>query len=396
MAPGSSAGKSAAGTMPEVALAVLLRDEIFLDPARRELCSFETLADRLLFWQREALAHDKPTYCLGMNRWKRPAVAAFLGSPSHTPHFLKRQDEAVSLAKINKGRVVAWASTASDNLRRSCSDAGVPLLLMEDGFLRSRGLGSHHVPPLSLVLDERGIYFDPSGPSDIEYLLQNAEISHDLLKKAETFRLRMTASGLSKYNVGDTYRIPLAGKEKVILVPGQVADDASVRLGAGRVNTNWSLLQETRACNPDAYIVYKPHPDVELSRRAGFIPHRELLRVADYIASNMASEAAIEQVDEVWTMTSLLGLEALLRGKKVVCFGLPFFAGWGLTQDSMKCPRRTRIRTLEELVAVTYFLYPKYVDPKTGLRITAQDALELLSSPARQPGLGKWRIRLGL
>jgi capsular polysaccharide export protein len=37
----------------------------------------------------------------------------------------------------------------------------------------------------------------------------------------------------------------------------------------------------------------------------------------------------INQVNEVWTMTSLLGFEALIRGKSVTCLGLPFYCGWG-------------------------------------------------------------------
>ncbi len=46
--------------------------------------------------------------------------------------------------------------------------------------------------------------------------------------------------------------------------------------------------------------------------------------------------------------------------------GLPFYAGWGLTDDP-GCPRRTRRLTLDELVAGALILYPRYVDPRTGL-----------------------------
>jgi capsular polysaccharide export protein len=48
----------------------------------------------------------------------------------------------------------------------------------------------------------------------------------------------------------------------------------------------------------------------------------------------------INQVNEVWTMTSLLGFEALIRGKSVTCLGLPFYCGWGLTRDRQEVPRR--------------------------------------------------------
>jgi len=49
-------------------------------------------------------------------------------------------------------------------------------------------------------------------------------------------------------------------------------------------------------------------------------------------------------------MTSLSGFEALLRDKKVVTYGSPFYAGWGLTEDHAVTERRCRRRTLEELI----------------------------------------------
>jgi capsular polysaccharide export protein len=64
-------------------------------------------------------------------------------------------------------------------------------------------------------------------------------------------------------------------------------------------------------------------------------------------------------------MTSLVGLEALIRGKKVYTYGLPFYAGWGLTEDAKTCERRTLERTLDELVAAAFILYPRYIHPKT-------------------------------
>ena len=48
-----------------------------------------------------------------------------------------------------------------------------------------------------------------------------------------------------------------------ILVPGQVEDDASIRLGTRDICTNLALLRSTREQNPDAIVIYKPHPDVE-------------------------------------------------------------------------------------------------------------------------------------
>ena len=65
-------------------------------------------------------------------------------------------------------------------------------------------------------------------------------------------------------------------------------------------------------------------------------------------------------------MTSLAGLEALLCGTDVVTYGMPFYAGWGLTEDHCQFERRTRKRTLSELVYLTYIEYPTYLDIDSG------------------------------
>ncbi len=56
-------------------------------------------------------------------------------------------------------------------------------------------------------------------------------------------------------------------------------------------------------------------------------------------------------------MTSLTGFEALLRGKAVFTYGLPFYAGWGLTQDRHAHPRRHRRLSIDELVAAALIGY---------------------------------------
>ena len=45
---------------------------------------------------------------------------------------------------------------------------------------------------------------------------------------------------------------------------------------------------------------------------------------------------------------------AIYSGKRVVVYGRPFYAGWGLTQDrgaAFEADRRKRILSLDELVA---------------------------------------------
>jgi capsular polysaccharide export protein len=151
-------------------------------------------------------------------------------------------------------------------------------------------------------------------------------------------------------------------------VPGQVEDDASILRGCADIRTNLALLESARAANPGAWIVYKPHPDVEAGLRAGAVEPGAAAALADEVASGASAADLIDAADAVWTMTSLLGFEALMRGKAVTCLGVPFYAGWGLTTDlGQPVPRRTARPTLDQLVWAALIAYPSYRDPVTGL-----------------------------
>ena len=91
--------------------------------------------------------------------------------------------------------------------------------------------------------------------------------------------------------------------------------------------------------------------------------------------------AAIEAVDEVWTITSLLGFEALLRGRAVTCLGAPFYAGWGLTRDlGPPMPRRKARPGLDALVHAALIAYPRYFDPLSGQAAPVEVIVERLAS----------------
>ena len=151
-------------------------------------------------------------------------------------------------------------------------------------------------------------------------------------------------------------------KQKIILVPGQVDDDASIKFG-GSGMTSQQMLKKVREENPDDYIIFKPHPDVVTGLRKGLRDKETALHFANAYIEDQTIEVLIEIANEIHTISSLSGFEALIRGKKVVCYGLPFYAGWGLTSDKTFNHRRNRKLKLEELVAATLILYPRYFDP---------------------------------
>ncbi len=266
-------------------------------------------------------------------------------------------------------RVLVWGAQASHEIGEFARDSGARVLRVEDGFVRSVGLGSDLIRPQSLVLDERGIYFDATRPSDLEHLLNSTEFSDDDLARAQHVRRFIVGHGITKYNLEPRKAVDWSDApqgRQVVLVPGQVEDDASILLGCTRVRTNLGLLQAVRQARPDAYIVYKPHPDVLSGNRKGLLTLQAAYGWADHIEAGTSVVSCIEACDEVHTMTSLTGFDALLRGKPVVTYGQPFYAGWGLTEDRAErataFERRTRRLSLDELVAGALLHYPIYWD----------------------------------
>jgi capsular polysaccharide export protein len=178
-----------------------------------------------------------------------------------------------------------------------------------------------------------------------------------------------------------------------VLVTGQVADDRSVLRGGGGLD-NLALLRRARTHEPDAHIVFKPHPDVEAGHRKGHVPDAQALEYADEIDRTSSIAALLDRVDAVHVLTSLAGFEALMRGREVVTHGVPFYAGWGLTHDLGAVPaRRTRQRTLDELVAATLILYPRYLDPVTRLPCEPEILVERIAGGQAEVRSGLIRLR---
>lgn len=328
--------------------------------------------------------------CVGMSLWKRSAVKPFLTAPSSRVRFVRRLD-ARRLASLPKdSRIVLWGNRFPE-LARQAEALGLQVARIEDGFVRSVGLGSDLYAPLSLALDGPGIYYDPFSRSRLERLLTDVVLDDEQRQRVVALRESLLRNKISKYNVGKPFRLePSSRGRKVILVPGQVEDDASVLKGSPVVRSNLDLLLAVRRENSHAWIVYKPHPDVAAGNRRGSVSSQDLLRLADQVANDASIADCIAAADEVHTMTSLAGFEALLCGKVVHCHGGPFYAGWGLTVDHFALPHRERRLSLDELVYATLCLYPRYRLPGVDGFCAVEDVVRHLaasrSSSASRPG----------
>lgn len=366
--------------LDQLAAGALLLYPRYRHPLAETLAEPEQVLEHLALQRRIFSENRRNFVCFGMSRWKRPFVRRYLRSPDRRVRFATSPLELERDSDLTQLTAVVWASRKTPALAAWCETRGVPLWQMEDGFLRSTGLGSDLTAPGSLVLDRDGIYYDPAQVSSLEKILDSTEFSTAELERAARLRLAIVASGVSKYNLrgGPPLEVRARPGQRVLLVPGQVADDASVRLGTQDVSDNLSLLRAVRREQPDAYLIYKPHPDVLSGNRQGGLP--EVERPAwDLLVGQVPLARCLEQAHEVHTMTSLVGFEALLRGVPVVTYGQPFYAGWGLTRDHAPPPRRTRRLTLDELVAGTLLRYPRYVSWSAGCFVSAEDKVRELA-----------------
>jgi len=354
-------------TIEEVFAGACLLTTGYVDPYHRQATDFEEVLDILAEWQKIEAVNRQVTVCVGMAFWKRRQMRDFLRSGAGMPVFRRTTASAVAVARQRKGGIAVWASRAPAGLAELAKLHQIPLFRVEDGFIRSVGLGADFIPAASLVLDSRGMHFDPGVRSGLQELLTETEFGAALIARARDLITRLVARGITKYNVGaSAVPIEWPGGKQRILVPGQVEDDLSVRLGGAGITGNLDLLARVREANADAFIIYKPHPDVEAGHREGKIPDELATRFADVVVRNISTAVLLSEIDELHTLTSLAGFEALLRERRVVVYGRPFYAGWGLTTDLAAIDRGRRL-TLEELVAGALILYPRYLDPVTRL-----------------------------
>lgn len=353
------------------------------DPWRDRLASLEEVIDGLSARARAWREDRTGGVACGMRLWKHRPLQRFYGAQK--PLIFRADPTAATReAKAQGAPVLAWAGTVNDALEAQTARAHVPLLRVEDGFLRSKGLGADLIPPVSLVRDDLGIYYDPTRESRLERLISAAS-TQQAHARAEALIARLRASGVSKYNLGEA-TLPDLPKGHRLLVPGQVEDDASIRLGAPGVSRNIELLRAARTAHPEAVILYKPHPDVEAGLRPGRVERPT--EFADLVLERTDPAALIARVDQVWTMTSGLGFEALVRGVRVTTLGAPFYAGWGLTEDLGSPPERREARpSLAALVQAVLIDYPRYYDPVTGTPCPVEVVLDRLEAGAL-PGPG--------
>ncbi|WP_429119697.1 capsular polysaccharide biosynthesis protein [Aeromonas veronii] len=367
-------------SLPQLVAAALICYPRYVDPVLGERCEVEDVV-KLLARQQMAPARWRRLYLVGFSLWKRAFMRTFCAHLADELRFVRRPPGRLT----GDEQVLVWGSRYPEL---------VSAIRVEDGFIRSSGLGSNLCRPSSLSIDPVGIYFDSRRPSALEQLLNYEPIDEVLLARGNRLLALLRRSRVSKYNVGTSmpFQPPQDGRE-LILVVGQVDGDASILCGSPVIHSNEQLLWAVRAAKPQAHILFKPHPDVVCGNREGTISASCLAECVDSQVIQCDLASLYPHIDELHTMTSLSGFEALVQGVKVTTWGQPFYSGWGLTHDIHPPARRERPLPLAALVCLTLAAYPRYIDWQSGLWCSPEQLIRKLAAhkPLAMSGASRWR-----
>jgi capsular polysaccharide export protein len=297
------------------------------------------------------------------------------------------------VARMPAQAVLAWGHKPSAlRAERLTQKLGLPLLKAEDGFLRSFGPGSEF-PALSAVVDTQGIYYDSTGPSDLETLLADDENLLVDTSHVDAAITMLINNQLSKYNHAPNVKLSISETaDEAVLVIDQTYGDMSVQFGKANQQTFTHMLQAAIDENPGAQIWIKTHPEVSSGSKRGYLSQVKVRALPKGGQLLLLRELAnpiglLQQVNKVYVATSGMGFEALLCAKPVRCFGLPWYAGWGVTEDEQYCPRRIRTRSIHELFAAAYLRYTRYLNPVTHKQGSIFDVMAWLIRQRQMAGL---------
>lgn len=258
----------------------------------------------------------------------------------------------------------------------------IPIYFQEESFICTiepfihRGKIIQYTLPHSFVLDKGGLYYKADAPSYLETLLELGRLlTYDEMSRTKSIIKKVISNKISKYNHQPIFNPDIGneGKQKILIID-QVDGDKSITYGLADSNTFLEMYDAAIKENPDADIIIKSHPD----KIRGHYGNIELASNVYLMDEPINPISLLEYVDKVYVCTSQMGFEALMCGKEVHVFGMPFYAGWGVTHDRLKCERRTRKRSVEEIFYFAYIEYSHYISYETNSECEIEQCIDEL------------------
>lgn len=348
----------------------------------------------------------------------------FVTSSIHAQHFLTNlKTKFPETTSDVKGcdAFILWSDHMYDsfvkvhNVLTETGEFKKPIFIMEDGFLRSvdiysskNGIEYNKKWALSCSYTLSSFpHYDIREETDLEKLIKTkGRLSLGQTTRASKAINFLKTNKISKYNnqknsalsgeLTSKLRSPNKSNYKILILD-QAFGDQSVLLSEANKETFQKMLDEALKITNNVSI--KVHPEQFVGRRKGYYSIERTDEQVFVSSSNYPSVlligepvnpfSLITQFDEVWTCSSQLGFEALFSGIKVRTFGLPFYAGYGLTIDDKVnhkvLERRNKDVTLEQLFYRAYIDYTTYCNPFCmSDKWSIEDACEFLKEQSHQ------------
>lgn len=271
-----------------------------------------------------------------------------------------------------------WGASESKRrkrLRRNSKNSAAPLFFVEDGFIRSVEIGLRGSPGLSFLVDDLAPYYEAREWSRIELTLASEwNISNEQIAEARACIDDIKARRISKYNHAPDYAPSWqADPRRKILLVDQRNGDQSVSSGLASADTFREMVSDATSMEK-SLVILKRHPDATIGNMGSYFSAGNLGPLLSHPSVAFHDDeinpySLFDAVDEVWCVTSGMGFEALIAGKKVKVYGAPFYAGWGLTEDRLRLDWRSKTpRTLEEIFYCAYLARSVYFNERTGMK----------------------------
>lgn len=275
-----------------------------------------------------------------------------------------------------------WGLKRSGRFAKWCQQRfGGRVVLQEDGFIRSIGLGVEGAKSMSVVHDDVGIYYDATSASKLENLLNSYDYQADpaLIGQAREAIALIVNHNISKYNHApfiDKHYFKDDGNR--VLIIAQTKGDMALKYGMSEHFSTQQMIDDAKKQNPDASVYIKIHPDVLSGKKQSDIAIDVNQPNVFFITEDINPISLLQQFKRVYTKTSQMGFEALLCGCECICYGMPFYAGWGITTDKVSCARRQKKHTIEEVFAAAYIQYTNYYHPTTSIEQTVYETIKII------------------
>lgn len=321
----------------------------------------------------------KVAILFGFSKWKCRFICDYL-KEYRVLHVLKKTpwpELRACLETMENFEIFVWSYTErGTGLENYAREKGIDLIHVENGFLAFLDNGRDHPDPYSMFFDRKGLYFNSSEASQLEDILNQASFDccSKLMRQAHCLLNLYKSMSLGRIN---TVSINSVASElgvkycKRVLVLGQRKDDILSAYGNAADWTPEKLLELAIAENPGALILFLPPRDSSEGNKKRLFPLESLRQYENVriLEQSLVLGELFAACDHVYTITSSDGFEALLHGLKVTVTGMPFYAGWGLTDDRQTNARRRRKLSIEEIFCGVFLLYQKYIigsgDPVT-------------------------------